>query len=194
MTKANRYIRPKKNRQKEALTRGLIIVFYGEGKGKTSAALGVALRAAGHELQTLIYQFIKGSWLSGERVAIKKYLSKVKIEATGLGFVGILDDKLPKSQHIRAAKKALKKIGKEIKGGNWELVILDEILCAIKSGLIKEREVIELLKCKPPNLHLILTGQGAFKSLIELADLVTEMKEIKHPFRKGVVAQKGIDY
>lgn len=174
--------------------RGLVIIFYGKGKGKTSAALGIVLRASGYQLKTLIYQFVKGNWTSGEKVAIEKYLPKVKIKTAGLGFVGILDDKLPKREHIQAAKKAFEQLKKEVASGDWDIVALDEILGTVKNGLIKEKEVIELIQQKPSLLHLILTGHSCPKSLIKLADLVTDMKEIKHPFKKGRLAEKGIDY
>lgn len=186
--------RKKKGIRRQLPERGLVIIFYGKGKGKTSAALGIALRAAGYNFRTLIYQFVKGNWQSGEGKAVEKYLSNIKIKPVGLGFVGILDDQLPKKEHIKKAKKAFGELKEEVKKETWDIVVLDEILGAIKKGLIEERKVIEFIKKKPAYLHLVLTGHDSPISLIELADTVTELKEIKHPFKEGILAQKGIDY
>ena len=171
--------------------RGLIIIYTGDGKGKTTAALGTVLRAAAYGWKILIVQFIKGSWKYGEMESLK-LLPKVELKRMGKGFVGIIDDKLPFADHVQAAEEALDFVKTRL--NDYQLIVLDEINGAIKGKLISPEPVIEMLKNKPEKLHIILTGRGANPALIQLADLVTEMKEIKHPFQKGMLAQKGIDY
>ena len=175
--------------------KGLLMIHTGDGKGKTTAALGLALRAFGAGLRVLILQFIKGGQSYGELAALKNLsksssFGKIEIRQCGLGFTS----KGEFSEHQAAAKISLEKSRAEILSGNWDLIILDEINYAVKFGLITEEEVIELVKIRPPELHLLLTGRNASEKLIELADLVTEMKLIKHPFQKGISAQKGIEF
>lgn len=173
----------------------MIIIFYGKGKGKTSAALGVALRAAGWGKKVAIFQFVKGSWATGERLSIPKYLKPhVSIEALGKGFVGILDDKLAKKEHIKAAQAGLKKVEKIIKAGKHDIVILDEIIGAIRDQLVTLDQVVKLLKKVPKKTDLILTGHYRYPKLIALADMVSEIKKIKHPYDKGILAKQGIDF
>ena len=181
----------------EESTQGLLIVHTGDGKGKTTAALGLALRAFGTGLKVLILQFIKGGKRSGELDAIdflvknsSEFGGNIEIRQCGLGFTNTGK----KSEHRAAAKNALKKSREEILSGNWDLIILDEINYAVKFGLISEEELLELAKIRPPKLHLVLTGRDAPKNLIEIADLVTEMKLVKHPFQKGIFAQRGIEF
>jgi cob(I)alamin adenosyltransferase len=178
---------PNKKRQ------GLIIVNTGDGKGKTTSAFGVALRASGYDWKILIIQFIKGSWKYGEMESIKKF-PNIKFVRMGKGFVGIIDDKLPFEEHVKSAQEALEFAKEQIKSDKYDLIILDEINYAVQGKLIKIEDVIELLKLKPPGLHIILTGRNARPELIEMADMVTEMKEIKHPYQKGIKAQVGIDF
>lgn len=173
----------------------MIVIFFGKGKGKTSAALGVALRAAGWGKKVAIFQFVKGSWASGERLAIPKYLKpQVTIEALGKGFVGILDDKLAKKEHIKAAQAGLKKVEKIISSGKHDIIVLDEIIGAIRDKLVSLDQVLKLLKKAPKKTDLILTGHYRYPELIKLADLVSEIKKIKHPYDKGVLAKQGIDF
>ena len=173
---------------------GLVIVYTGNGKGKTTAALGLALRATGYDMRVCMLQFIKGSWHSGELDSSKKLEPNFELVPVGKGFVGILDDNSPKEVQEKYAEEALKTCREKIFSGKYNVVILDEVNYAINLGLISVYEVIKLIKEKPDNLDLILTGNHAKNEIIELADLVTEMKEIKHPFKSGIKAKKGIDF
>ncbi len=175
--------------------KGLIIVHTGEGKGKTTAALGLALRAWGNGLRILILQFIKGGWTYGELRAIEelqKINGNIQVQQCGLGFTRRNNEK--EEEHREAARRALEEAQKAITGGSWDMVILDEINYAVKFGLISEADLIALLDLRPPSLHLVLTGRDAHPSLLERADLVTEMKLVKHPYLQGIKAQKGIEF
>jgi len=180
--------------EKKFEDKGLVIVYTGDGKGKTTAALGLCIRAVGYDEKICIVQFIKGSWKYGELEGIKKLASNVELYQKGLGFVGIIDDKLDKSEHIKAAKEALEFAREKILSGKYDIVILDEINVAIHLDLIGVEDVLKVIDEKPELLDLVLTGRNAKKEIIERADLVTEMREIKHPFQKGIMAQKGIDF
>lgn len=175
-------------------TKGLVIVYTGNGKGKTTAALGMCVRAAGYKKKVKIIQFIKGTWKYGEIDGIKLLAPYVEMEQRGKGFVGIVDDKEDISTHIRAAEEALKYSREAMLSDKYDHVILDEINVALQLKLIKVEDVVKLIKDKPEKLHLILTGRDAPEEIIDLADLVTEMVEIKHPFQKGILAQQGVDY
>jgi cob(I)alamin adenosyltransferase len=169
-------------------------VYTGKGKGKTTAALGIALRAIGYNKKICMIQFIKGSWHYGEMTSSKRLEPEFEMVAVGKGFVGIIDDKTPIEKHKEVASEAIKISTNKIQSGNYDIVILDEINYAINLGLIKLEEVLNLIKSKPSTLDLVLTGNYAKDEIIELADLVTEMKEIKHPFQQGKKAKKGIDF
>lgn len=173
---------------------GLIILYTGDGKGKTTAALGLCLRAVGHGRRVGIIQFMKSDWEYGELKSLKQFLPQVTIKTLGAGCVGIMGDDKPFGVHKEAAVEALAQARKECESGKYDILILDEINIALHLKLIDLTDVVDLLENKPDNLHCLLTGRKAPDKLIELADLVTEMKEIKHPFQKGVVAQKGIDF
>lgn len=173
---------------------GLTIVYTGKGKGKTTAALGIVLRAIGHNKKICMIQFIKGSWHYGEMTTSKKLEPDFEMIAVGKGFVGIIDDKSPREDHEQIADEAIKICKLKIQSGNYDIIILDEVNYAINLGLIELDDVIDLIKTKPPSLDLVLTGNYAKNEIIELADLVTEMKEIKHPFKQGKKAKKGIDF
>ena len=174
--------------------KGLVIVYTGNGKGKTTAALGLCIRAVGYDEKVCIVQFIKGSWKYGELDGIKRLAPNVELYQKGLGFVGIIDDKLDRSEHIKAAGEALEFAQKMILSGRYDIVILDEINVAVGLELLDVKDVINLIDCKPELLDLVLTGRNAKQEIIDRADLVTEMKEIKHPYRLGVKAKEGIDY
>ncbi len=174
--------------------KGLTIIYTGKGKGKTTAALGIALRATGYSKKTCMIQFIKGSWHYGEMYSSKRLEPEFEMVAIGKGFVGIIDDKSSKEEHARIAKEAIKTSNEKIQSGKYDIIILDEINYAINLGLVKLEDVINLIKSKPKNLDLVLTGNYAKDEIIELADLVTEMREIKHPFQHGIKAKKGIDF
>ncbi|QDI88840.1 cob(I)yrinic acid a,c-diamide adenosyltransferase [Candidatus Nitrosopumilus sp. SW] len=173
---------------------GLTIVYTGKGKGKTTAALGLALRASGYDKKICMIQFIKGSWHYGEMDSTKKLEPGFEMVAVGKGFVGIIDDKSPKEDHEKVAKEAIKISNEKIQSGKYDIVILDEINYAVNLNLIAVDDVLKLIKSKPENIDLVLTGNYAKEEVIEIADLVTEMKEVKHPFQKGIKAKKGIDF
>jgi len=174
--------------------KGLVIVYTGDGKGKTTASLGLCVRAVGYDQKVCIVQFIKGSWKYGELDGIKRLAPNVELYQKGLGFVGIIDDRLDKSEHIRAAKEALEFAREKIHGGEYDIVILDEINVALQLKLIEVDDVVNIIENKPEFLDLVLTGRNARDEIIDRADLVTEMREIKHPFQKGIKAKKGIDF
>jgi cob(I)alamin adenosyltransferase len=174
--------------------RGLVVVYTGDGKGKTTAALGMAVRAVGRGFAVLMIQFIKGSWHYGELDGVKALAPALEITAGGRGFVGILDDRLPFEEHRKAALETLAFAREQVLSGKYDLVILDEINNAVKGGLLPVEAVLELLDVRPADLHLVLTGRAAHASVLERADLVTEMREIKHPYQQGILAQVGVDY
>ncbi len=173
----------------------MIIAYTGNGKGKTSAALGTILRAAGYHHHSCIIQFIKDGSQYGEHHAINHHLKDfVEIYQAGIGFYKLPGDEHSESDHIKAAEEAIKFAYKMIKSKKYDIVVLDEILTAQMVDLIEEEEVIKIIKSIPKKLHLILTGRGATDPVIEKCDLVTEMKEIKHPFQKEEPAVEGIDF
>ena len=174
--------------------KGLVIVYTGKGKGKTTAALGMALRAIGYDHKICMIQFIKGSWHYGEMDSSEKLGPNFELIAVGKGFVGIIDDKSPKEEHQKIAQEAIKISKERILSKKYDLVILDEINYAVNLDLIKIDDVLDLIKNKPEELNLVLTGNYAKDEIIEKADLVTEMKEIKHPYQLGIKAKKGIDF
>ena len=173
---------------------GLVIVYTGKGKGKTTAALGLALRAVGYNHKVCMIQFIKGSWHYGEMTSSKKLEPEFELTAVGRGFVGIMDDNTPIEEHKRIADEALRVTQEKISSKRYDVVILDEVNYAVNLGLVKLDDVLELIRKKPEGVNLVLTGNYAKDELIELADLVTEMREIKHPFKSGHRAKKGIDF
>ena len=175
-------------------TKGLILVHTGDGKGKTTAGLGLALRAWGSGLRVLILQFIKGGWKYGELEAIERLGQldgRIEIRPLGLGLMRSDEDR---EKHIRAAAKALQESERMMVSGQYDLIIFDEINYAVKFGLISLDDVLALLDKKPEKLHVLLTGRAARPELIERADLVTEMKLVKHPYQKGIKAQQGIEF
>ncbi len=173
---------------------GLVIVYTGNGKGKTTAALGLALRAVGYNHKICMIQFIKGSWHYGEMDSSKRLEPEFDLIAAGKGFVGILDDKSSREEHEKIAHEAIHICKEKILSNKYDVIILDEINYAINLGLVNLKDVLKLLEKKPKNLNLVLTGNYAKKEIIKKADIVTEMKEIKHPFKSGIKAQKGIDF
>lgn len=173
--------------------KGLVIIYTGEGKGKTTAALGLALRAVGYKKKVLIVQFGK-VWFTGELEGVKKLSPYVQIIQGGKGFVKILNDKLPLKEHKKAALDTFDKLCQETTSGKWDVVIADEVHGAVAGGLLNVNQVLKLIQDKPGQVDLVLTGRHAHSKVIAKADLVTEMKAIKHPFDKGFLAKAGIDY
>jgi len=172
-----------------ARRRGLVIVHTGNGKGKTTAALGMAFRALGHGYRVLMVQFIKGSWKYGELESAKKF-ENFKLVPMGRGFVST-DGKVAEEDR-QAAREALAYAREHMT--EYDMVVLDEVNYAIKFGLLEEKDVLDFIEQKPEDVHLILTGRDATERIVERADLVTEMREIKHPFQKGIKAQKGVEF
>lgn len=173
---------------------GLKIIYTGNGKGKTTAAIGAAVRAAGQGLRVKIIQFIKADNLKfGEHKLIEQ-IPNIEIKSFGKGFIGILGDKTTEKEHKLAADKALKELEKALKSKECNMVIADEILGAIYANLIDENKIITLIESCSCNKHFILTGRNASDKLISLVDTVTEMKEIKHHYQNKIASQKGIEY
>jgi cob(I)alamin adenosyltransferase len=173
---------------------GIVIVYTGNGKGKTTASLGVALRAIGHGLKVCMVQFIKGEWHYGELNSIKKLEPDFELIVAGKGFIGIIDDDHAFEEHVRAAKTALDIVEQKISLDTFDIIILDEINYAVHLGVLQLADVIKIIQNRPKNLSLILTGNHACEEIISLANLVTEMKEIKHPYKEGIKAKRGIDF
>lgn len=173
---------------------GIVIVYTGNGKGKTTASLGVALRAVGHGLKVCMVQFIKGEWHYGELNSLKKLEPDFELIVAGKGFIGIIDDDHAFEEHVRAAKTALDIVEQKMSLDIFDIIILDEINYAVHLGLLNLGEVMRIVKNRPKHLSLILTGNYACDEIILMADLVTEMKEIKHPYKKGIKAKRGIDF
>ena len=174
--------------------KGLIIVNTGPGKGKTTAALGTAFRAVGQGLRVLMVQFLKGSWHYGELDAAKMLGDeRIKILPMGRGFVKVGAEK-PDPEDVRLVQEAWDFARENLGSGKYDLVILDEINYAISYKMLDPEIVVEALKGKPEMVHVILTGRNAHPSIVACADLVTEMREVKHPFQSGISAQRGIEY
>lgn len=192
MTEAGKPIKVERLVPKER--RGLIVVLTGHGKGKTSSALGMVLRACGHGLRSCIIQFMKGDLYAGEWDGIKRLGDNVELFATGKGFCGIQGNPYPFSEHRANAQEALRLTLEKMAAGRFDLLVLDEINNALHLKLVDLEQVLEVIRRKPPLLHLIMTGRDAHPQIIELADTVSEVREIKHAFRKDIEPQPGIDY
>ncbi|MGD9818125.1 MAG: cob(I)yrinic acid a,c-diamide adenosyltransferase [Desulfomonilaceae bacterium] len=173
------------------MTEGLLIVNTGDGKGKTTAALGQVFRALGHGFKICVIQFIKGSWKYGELESAKKFDDQLEIHVKGRGFTWKSDDI---DKDIKIAREAWDFAKTVIESDKYQMVVLDELTYLITYGMVEEADVLNTLRNRPVGLHVVVTGRGASKLLIEQADLVTEMKEIKHPFKSGARAQMGIEF
>jgi cob(I)alamin adenosyltransferase len=172
------------------MNRGLIIVNTGSGKGKTTAALGAALRAAGTGMHVCIIQFLKGSWKYGELESLKR-IPEIEIHQMGTGFTW---EKENLDEDRKLARAAWEKCREAVLSGRYGMVVFDEINYVLGYGLLDEDEVINFLQQRPEGVHVILTGRNAPERVQEIADMVTEMREVKHHFKKGVKAQKGIEF
>jgi len=175
------------------IPRGLIIVNTGPGKGKTTAAMGTALRAVGQGMRVLMLQFLKGSWHYGELDAVRAFGDRFVMKQMGRGFVKVGAEK-PDAEDVRMVEEAWAEAAKAIHSGEWDLVILDEINYAISYGMLDPANVVKALTAKPEMVHVILTGRNAHPTIVEIADTVTEMRQVKHAYEKGVMAQRGIEY
>jgi len=186
---------PIEERAKRRKRKGLIIVNTGNGKGKTTAALGVALRAVGSNKRVLFLQFVKGDWKTGEMKSAKLLAPNLEFVRMGKGFTIPGYIRRSMEEHENAAQEALEAAKQLMIAGQYDIVIFDEILYAIKHGLVTTQQVLEVLDLKPPMLHVILTGRDAPGEIIDRADLVTEMVQVRHPLREqGILAQQGIEF
>lgn len=172
---------------------GLLLINTGPGKGKTTAALGTALRAAGNGMRVLILQFLKGSWHYGELDAAETLGPNFVLKQMGRGFVKVGGAETD-PEDIRLVEAAWAEARQAIYSSEWDMVVLDEINYAINYGMLDPAIVAEALRNRPPMVHVILTGRSAHPLLVELADTVTEMREVKHAYQKGIQAQRGIEY
>lgn len=172
--------------------KGLTVIFTGDGKGKTSAALGVVMRALGHGLKCKVIQFIKGGMDSGELNLDGKFSGNFKIVQAGLGFTWLEEYTI--DEHKTAAQQGLEMAGADLACDAYHVLVLDEILYALKKKLVSLKQVEKLINQKPQKTHLILTGRDAPPELIDKADMVTSMEAVKHPMKKGIPAQKGLDF
>lgn len=171
--------------------KGLLIVHTGTGKGKSSAAFGMALRCIGHGMKVGVVQFVKGMWQTGERTVFERFPDLCVFKALGEGFTWETQDK---ERDIAAARRALDVARAMIEDPEFRMVILDEINIALRYGYLSLDEVLAAVRARPEPTHVVLTGRGAPDGLIEAADLVTEMTLVKHPFRAGIKAQKGVEF
>jgi len=174
--------------------KGLIVVITGNGKGKTTSALGIILRSAGYSMKSCLIQFMKGDIHSGEWDSLKILGGLTEHHATGKGFCGIQGNPYPYKEHKANAQAAIELAREKIISGKYDIVILDEINNALKMKLVSLDQVLGLIKLKTDLMHLVLTGRDAHDKIIEVADTVSEVKEIKHAYQKGIEPQKGIDY
>lgn len=173
--------------------RGLVICYTGDGKGKTTAALGLAVRAVGAGLRVRMLQFIKGEWKPAELKGGALLGERFSMAQLGLGFV-TYKPKHPYERHVEAARTGWERAKAEMQSGTQDILILDEINNAFRFGLLDPTQVIEALRARPPELTVVLTGRGAPPEILAIADLVTEMRSVKHPYQQGIPAQYGIDF
>jgi len=173
--------------------RGLLLINTGPGKGKTTAALGTALRAVGNGMKVLMLQFLKGSWHYGELDAVQAFGGNFVLKQMGRGFVKIGGAETD-PEDVRLVEEAWNEARAAIESGEWDMVILDEINYAIGYKMLDPAVVADALRNRPEMVHVILTGRNAHPLLVEIADTVTEMREVKHAYQKGILAQRGVEY
>ena len=175
----------------KTIEKGLMIVHTGKGKGKSTAAFGMVFRALGHGFRVGVVQFVKGVWQTGERVILDKFPDQVTMKAMGEGFTWETQDR---SRDVAAARKAWEEAKAMIADPSYRMVLLDELNIVLRYDYLPLDEVVETLASRPADTHVIVTGRNAKDEIIEIADLVTEMEFVKHPFRSGVKAQAGIEF
>lgn len=173
------------------MKKGLLMVYTGKGKGKTTAALGMIFRALGHGFKVCMIQFIKGAWRYGELISAKRFGELLDLHVLGKGFTWKSKDI---EKDVQAAREAWRFAKESINSGKYQLVVLDELTYLMKYKMVDEDEIVGFLKSHPKDLHIVVTGRDAPESLVKIADLVTEMQEIKHHYHSGIKAQKGIEY
>lgn len=176
--------------------RGLLIVFTGDGKGKTTAALGMALRAVGNGMRVRVIQFIKGTWKTGELAAVKAFAPNFEIVRAGKGFTieRLRDPRIPIAAHAAAAQAGLAEARRLLASGELDVLVLDELLGALAAHLVTLDQVLEVVAARPAELHLVITGRDAPAALVDRADLVSEMRLVKHPYDHGIPAQRGVEF
>jgi cob(I)alamin adenosyltransferase len=175
----------------KTIEKGLLIVHTGKGKGKSTAAFGMVFRALGHGFRVGVVQFVKGVWQTGERVVLEKFPDQVTMKAMGEGFTWETQDR---TRDVAAARKAWEEAKAMIADPSYRMVLLDELNIVLRYDYLPLDEVVQVLASRPPDTHVIVTGRNAKDEIIEIADLVTEMEFVKHPFRSGVKAQAGIEF
>jgi len=180
----------------KTIEKGLLIVHTGKGKGKSTAAFGLALRALGNGLKVGVVQFVKGKWQTGERHVLETFPDQIEMRVSGEGFTWETQDR---ARDIRAAEAGwaiAKEMIEACRGASprYDMIVLDELNIVLRYDYLPIAEVVDVLRNRPPDLHVVVTGRNAKPELVEAADLVTEMTQIKHPFRAGVKAQKGIEF
>jgi cob(I)alamin adenosyltransferase len=175
----------------KTIEKGLLIVHTGKGKGKSTAAFGMVFRALGHGFRVGVVQFVKGVWQTGERVVLEKFPDQVTMKAMGEGFTWETQDR---TRDVAAARKAWDEAKAMIADPSYRMVLLDELNIVLRYDYLPLDEVVQVLASRPPDTHVIVTGRNAKDEIIEIADLVTEMEFVKHPFRSGVKAQAGIEF
>lgn len=173
---------------------GLIVVITGHGKGKTTSALGITLRAVGHGMRVCIVEFMKGDMYAGEMDGVKRLAPHAELHLTGKGFCGIRGNPYPYREHRANAQDAIRLAKEKMLSGEFDILVCDEINNALKLKLVDLPQVLDLLDSKPPLLHLVLTGRDAHPEVIARAHTVSEVREIKHAYRQGIEPQPGIDY
>jgi cob(I)alamin adenosyltransferase len=179
------------NGPRKRIKKGLLILYTGHGKGKSTAAFGAIFRSLGTGFSVGIVQFIKGEWVSGEIKALRKFGAQVEYYSEGEGFTW---DTKSLARDVRTAKQGWQRCLSLLKAKKHQVYLFDELLYVLKYKFLSVREILAGLKLRDPDAHVILTGRDAAPELVKIADLVTEMKEIKHPFHKGILAQPGIDF
>ena len=185
---------PEITRLEPGKKKGLVVVITGHGKGKTTTALGIAVRACGHNMSVSMIQYMKGDIYAGEWDGIKKLNCSVELISTGKGFCGIQGNPYPYEEHRKNAQDAIRLAHQKMEAGPPDILILDEINNALHLKLVDLEQVLEIIRKKPPQMHLVLTGRDAHPDVIEAADTVSEVLEVKHAYQKGIEPQPGIDY
>ena len=180
-----------------SVKKGLVIVNTGNGKGKTTAAIGLGVRAAGNKMRVRMIQFIKGTWKTGEQHSLPLLAPYFELERIGHGFTldGLRDERIPMDEHHARARAGWARAQETIRAGEHDMVILDEIMATITAGFVSVDEVLALIAAKPPMMHLVLTGRNAPPELVAVADLVSEIQPVKHPYKdQGIKAQRGVEF
>ena len=177
--------------------KGLVIINTGNGKGKTTAAIGLGVRAAGNRMRVRMIQFIKGVWKTGEQRTLLQLAPYFELERMGQGFTldGLRDERVPMDEHEAKARAGWARAQQTVRAGEHDVVILDEIMATIHAGFVSVDDVLTLVQEKPPMMHLVLTGRNAPPELVAVADLVSEIQPVKHPYKdQGIKAQKGVEF